>query len=118
MILSDALMIGIGLKPDIARVPAAQHIVTRHLKTAAFLLALTGLAILAFAGDCDMRTFRLSPTTSDAAHSVMQESHGVQRFKTPEQAKLFVDLNIVGVVTFAIGAALLLLDNRLNKRHA
>ena len=87
-------------------------------KKAGFSVALLGMAILATAGAYDMRTFRSSPEAPDATHSVMQESHGIRRFKTPEQKKLFVSLNIVGAVTFAVGATLLILHSHLNKRDA
>ena len=81
-------------------------------------MALLGMAILATAGAYDMRTFRSSPETSDTTHSIMQESHGVRRFKTPEQKKVFVSLNIVGAVTLAVGATLLILHNHPKKRDA
>jgi len=91
---------------------------TRHFKKAGFCVALIGMAILAVAGSYDMRTFRSSPKAPDATHSVMQESHGVRRFKTPEQEKVFVNLNIVGALTFAVGATLLIIHDHLNKRDA
>lgn len=76
------------------------------------------MAILATAGAYDMRTFRSSPRAPDAIHSVMQESHGIQRFKTPEQKQMFVHLNITGATIFGLGAVLLLLDRQLNKHDA
>jgi hypothetical protein len=90
----------------------------RHLKKAGFLVALLGMAILATAGAYDMRTFRSSPRAPDATHTVMQEEHGVQRFKRAEQKKIFVRLNIVGVTVFAVGAVLLVFDKQLNKYNA
>jgi len=79
-------------------------------------LALAGVAVLAAAGYYDMRTFRESPKISDAAHSVMQESHGVQRYKIPEQVKTFRSLNIAGVAVFGVAATLLLVHKRFDKK--
>jgi hypothetical protein len=90
----------------------------RHLKKLGFCVALLGMAVLATAGAYDMRTFRSSPGAPDATHSVMQESHGVQHFKTPEQKTNFVRLNIAGVAIFAVGAVLLFFDQQLNKHAA
>jgi hypothetical protein len=90
----------------------------RHLKKLGFCVALLGMATLATGGAYDMRTFQSSPTAPDATHSVMQESHGIQRFKTPEQKKIFVRLNIAGVAIFAVGAVLLFFDKQLNKHDA
>ena len=91
---------------------------TRHLKILGFCVALLGMAILATAGAYDMRTFRSSPGAPDAAHSVMQESHGVQRFKTPEQKQMFFRLNVAGVAIFAVGAVFLFFDKQLKKQDA
>ncbi len=91
---------------------------TRHLKKVGFCVALLGMTILATAGAYDTRTFRSSPKAPDATHSVMQESHGVQRFKTPEQKKIFVRLNIAGVAIFVVGATFLFFNKQLNKLDA
>jgi len=77
---------------------------------------LVGVAVLAVGGSYDMRTFRSSPTTSDAVHTMMQESHGIQRFKTQKQVKTFLHLNVVGVSLFLSGVALLTIDYYASKR--
>jgi hypothetical protein len=79
-------------------------------------LALVGVAVLAVGGNYDMQTFRSSPKEPDATHTVMQESHGVQRFKTQTQARTFLYLNVVGVSLFLAGAALLTIDHYASKR--
>ena len=81
-------------------------------------MPLLSMAILAAAGAYDMRTFRSSTGSPDATHSVMQESHGVQRFKTTEQRQIFMCLNIARVASFAVEATSLFLDKQLNKLHA
>jgi hypothetical protein len=111
----NSRLVAVWKDPAVAQ-PSGFGIMTRHFKKAGFCVALLGMAILATAGAYDMRTFRSSPEASDATHSIMQESHGVRRFKTPEQQKVFVSLNIVGAATFAVGATLLILHNRTNKR--
>jgi hypothetical protein len=47
-----------------------------------------------------------------------QESHGVARYKTREQVRTFYSLNIAGVSTGAVGAALLFIRSRVDKHHA
>jgi hypothetical protein len=81
-------------------------------------IVVLGVAILAWSGAYDMRTFRASPTVPDASHSERQESHGIVRYKTREQARVFYSLNIAGVSTFVVGAALLILHSRNRRHHA
>ena len=90
---------------------------SRHKRTGIGIVVL-GVAMLAWSGAYDMRTFRDSPTVPDATHSQRQESHGVARYKTREQVRVFYALNIAGVSTFAVGAALLFLRSRVGTHRA
>jgi len=86
------------------------------IENAGIGLVFVGVAVLAVGGSYDMRTFRSSPKTPDAVHTVMQESHGIQRFKTQKQANTFLYLNVIGVGLFLTGAALLTVDHYASKR--
>jgi hypothetical protein len=81
-------------------------------------IVVLGVAILAYSGAYDVRAFRASPTVPDATHYERQESHGVARYKTREQVRTFYSLNIAGVSTGAVGAALLFIRSRVDKHHA
>jgi hypothetical protein len=89
-----------------------------HLERLGVRAALLGVALLAAGGVYDIRTFRTSPKEPDLTHSVMQVSHGDQRFKTPEQIRTFWHLNTAGVITFTIGVAMVVVSDRLKKRAA
>jgi hypothetical protein len=73
--------------------------------------------MLAAGGFYEMRSFRSSPTVPDANHRVLQESHGIARYKTSKQVRTFYFLNIAGVSTFAVGAGLLIVYRRGEKRR-
>jgi len=91
---------------------------TSAIKKAGICAILAGVAVLAVGGNYDMRTFQSSPTAADAVHTIMQEPHGVHRFKTQKQAKTFLYLNVIGVVCFLGGATLLTIDYYASKRNA
>ena len=89
---------------------------SRRLERTGIWVAVCGVTMLAAGGYYDMRSFRSSPTIPDATHRVLQESHGIARYKTSEQIKTFRYLNVAGVTTFGVGAALLFVYRRTEKR--
>ena len=90
----------------------------RRLERAGIWIAMFGVALLAVGGAYDIWSYRASPRAPDTTHSVLQEAHGDARYKTPSQVRTFRCLNVAGVSMFAIGAALLIICNRMEKSNA
>jgi hypothetical protein len=97
---------------------ASRKQTSRRLERAGICVAVCGVTMLAAGGFYDMQSFRSSPTVPDATHRILQESHGIARYKTSEQIGTLHFLNIAGASTFAVGAAFLFIYRRSEKRHA